>query len=310
MTETIRKVVEHSAFNKTILVLIVCAAVLVGLETSKGLMAEYGGLIHVLDAILVYLFAVEAVLKMAAHGRKFYRYFLDPWNVFDFLIVVICLLPVDGHFAAVLRLVRVLRALRLISALPNLQLLVRSLLKSLPSMVHVGLLLSLLFYIYAVMGVFLWRDNDPVHFRDISSAMLSLFRVITLEDWTDIMYIQMYGSAGYDFTPNDRAIIAGYADYHSQAKPIASALYFVSFVLLGTMVMLNLVIGVIINSMSEVTIEVKQENDAENDPNCPRQRLTSLADQLEEAADTIRRLEGEVVQLGAPPDPPRPSSDG
>jgi len=293
MTETIKKIVDHSAFNKAILALIVCAAVLVGLETSKSVMVKFGGTIHILDKILVYLFALEAVLKMAAHGKKFYRYFLDPWNVFDFLIVVVCLLPVDGHFAAVLRLVRVLRALRLISALPNLQLLVRSLLRSLPSMVHVGLLLSLLFYIYAVMGVFLWRDNDPVHFRNISSAMLSLFRVITLEDWTDIMYIQMYGSAGYDFVPYDQAIINAYPDYQSQARPIASTLYFVSFVLLGTMVMLNLVIGVIINSMSEVTIEVKQENEADHTPE--QQRLSQLASQLEEAAETIRRMESEAA---------------
>jgi len=308
MTETIRKIVDHSAFGKTILALIVCAAVLVGLETSRAVMDRFGTLIYALDSLLVYLFAVEAVLKMAAHGRRFYRYFLDPWNVFDFLIVVVCLLPIDSHFAAVLRLVRVLRALRLISVLPDLQLLVRSLLRSLPSMVHVGLLLTLLFYIYAVLGVFLWRDNDPVHFRDIGAAMLSLFRVITLEDWTDVMYIQMYGSAGYDFVPYDQAIIDEYPHYDPRGRPITAVIYFVSFVLLGTMVMLNLVIGVIINSMSEVTIEVRHENEAA-DPDCPSKRLSGLADQLEEAAETIRRLEGEVVELGARNNPPRTSTD-
>jgi len=122
------------------------------------------------------------------------------------------------------------------------------LLKSIPSMFYVGVLLLILFYIYAVMGVFLFAENDPVHFGDLALSMLSLFRVVTLEDWTDVMYIQMFGSdryAGYD------GLNSGGEPTQPGAMPIFGALYFVSFVMIGTMVMQNLFMGVITSSMDE-----------------------------------------------------------
>jgi voltage-gated sodium channel len=244
----------HSAlFQNTILVLILLAAVLVGIETYPAIVERHHDLLYTLDWIIIWLFALEAVLKMAQHKGKWYRYFTDPWNVFDFTIVVVCFLPVDAQYAAVLRLARILRALRLVSVVPQLQLIVGSLIRSLPSMFYVSILLGLMFYVYAVMGVFLWRDNDPVHFRDLPTSMLSLFRVVTLEDWTDIMYIQMWGSDRYPFSDQDRAAYAG--RFNSNASPVIGALFFVSFVLMGTMIMLNLFIGVIINSMEEAQDE-------------------------------------------------------
>ncbi len=244
--------VDSYFFQNFLLAMIVLAAILIGLETSRDLVADYGAILHTLDTVVLWIFVAEAALKIARYGRHGYRYFADPWNLFDFTIVVVCFLPVGGQYAAVLRLARVLRALRLVSAVPRLQLLVGSLLKSIPSLAYVGLLLAVLFYIYAVMGVFLFRGNDPVHFQNLSTSLLTLFRVVTLEDWTDVMYIQIYGSEAYP----------GYADFAqahlrelSVASPMFGAAYFVSFVLLGTMIMLNLFIGVIINSMEEAQAE-------------------------------------------------------
>ncbi|WP_428386256.1 ion transporter [Mucisphaera sp.] len=251
LVERIKALVESAAFSRVILFLIFAAAVIVGLETYPAVMDQYGRIIYALDWTIVWLFTLEAILKMASHGCHWHRYFRDPWNCFDFTIVVVCLLPLDGHAAAVLRLARVLRALRLISAMPKLQLLVEALLKSIPSMGYVGMLLSILFYIYAVLGVFLFRDNDPVHFGNLQLALLSLFRIVTLEDWTDIMYIQMFGSDVY-------AIDNPFATAENpQAQPIVGGLYFLSFVLVGTMIMLNLFIGVIINSMHEAQAEAE-----------------------------------------------------
>jgi voltage-gated sodium channel len=256
MTERLGKIVDSNPFQHCILTVIVLAAVLVGLETSRALEQSHGALLHALDAVILWIFVAEAVAKILRHGWRGYRYFGDPWNVFDFLIVVLCFMPVAGPYAAVLRLARVLRALRLVTAIPRLQLLVGSLLKSIPSLAYVGLLMAIMFYIYAVLGVFMFRGNDPVHFQDLSTALLTLFRVVTLEDWTDVMYIQMYGSAVYP----------GYTDFAqahlreiSRALPILGAIYFVSFVLLGTMIMLNLFIGVIINSMDEAQGEREAE---------------------------------------------------
>jgi voltage-gated sodium channel len=249
----IGRFVASKWFQNGILALILLAAALVGLETYPAVMDEYGQLIKVLDKIVLWLFVLEAALKMAQHGKHWHRYFRDPWNVFDFSIVVICFLPVNAQYAAVMRLARILRALRLVSVVPQLQLIVGSLIKSLPSMMYVSILLLLMFYVYAVMGVFLWSGNDPVHFKDLQTSMLSLFRVVTLEDWTDIMYIQMWGSDRYPFNEGDRAT---YADqFNSQARPVIGAIYFVSFVLMGTMIMLNLFIGVIIQSMEEAQDE-------------------------------------------------------
>ena len=134
-------------------------------------MERHGTLLLGLDKFILGVFIVEALLKMAAHGRQPWRYFADGWNVFDFLIVVLCLLPVGGPFAAVLRLARALRLLRLVSALPKLQLLVGALLKSLSAMGYVSLLLALLFYIYAVAGIHLFGAHDPKHFGSLRAAL-------------------------------------------------------------------------------------------------------------------------------------------
>ncbi len=234
---------------------------------------------------------MEAALKIASHGRHWTRYFRDPWNVFDFLIVVVCFLPVDAHYAQVLRLARVLRALRLISAVPKLQLLVGSLLKSLPSMCYVGLLLGVMFYVYAVIGVFLFRDNDPVHFRNLEMSILSLFRIVTLEDWTDIMYIQMFGSENYPFSEQDR----GRFEYVSTARPVVGVIYFVSFVMLGTMIMLNLFIGVIIQSMDEAQAEAehnkRQQHIAETGRISVGDEMALIQRQLKHLADDLERLQ-------------------
>ncbi len=285
-------------FQTTILVLIVIAAVLVGIETYPSVMERHGHLLHTLDKVVLWLFAIEAVLKMAQHGRHFYRYFLDPWNVFDFLIVAVCFLPVDSQYAAVLRLARIMRALRLITAVPRLQLIVGSLIKALPSMVYVSILLGLMFYVYAVMGVFLWGGNDPVHFGNLQKSMLSLFRVVTLEDWTDIMYIQMWGSDRYPFSDGDRAAYAG--QFNSQASPVIGAVYFVSFVLLGTMIMLNLFIGVIINSMEEAhdeqAAEAREKSMEETGHLSVEDELVLVEEQLKKLQQQLRliRTRGEA----------------
>jgi voltage-gated sodium channel len=169
------------------------------------------------------------------------------------MIVAVFFIPGDYHFAAVLRLARILRILRLVSVVPRLQLLVRALLKSIPSMFYVSLLLGIHFYVYAIMGVFLWSKNDPSHFSDLPTAFVTLFRIITLEDWTDIMYVNMLGS---DKVPFEQI---SSIPAEPSASPVGAAIYFISFVVFGTMIMLNLFIGVIINSMNEAQKDILKE---------------------------------------------------
>lgn len=248
-------------FQSLIIAVIILAGVVVGIETYETTSAgvrEIAHLLHFIDKIILAVFTVEVLIKVLAQGKKPWNYFKDPWNIFDFSIVVVCYLAfvlpnVDAGFVAVLRLARILRVFRLITALPKLQMLVSAMLKSIPSMLYVGILLGLLFYIYAVMGVFIFGENDPVHFNTLHKSMLSLFRVVTLEDWTDIMYINMYGC---DHTLWGYSMESGC--YSPSAKPVTAALFFVSFVLIGTMIVLNLFIGVIMSAMDEVRKEEEE----------------------------------------------------
>lgn len=288
-TQSLGKLVDSKGFSNFILGAILAAAVIVGLETSKELMASYGRIILTLDWIVLCIFIVEAIMKMARHGRHWYRYFYDPWNVFDFTIVAVCLLPLSGHYAAVLRLARVLRALRLVTSVPRLQLLVGSLLRSIPSMGYIGILLAILFYIYAVLGVFMWGENDPVHFGDLGLSLLTLFRVVTLEDWTDVMYTQMFGSDVFppENPPPD-------AEFSPQARPILGATYFVSFVLIGTMVMLNLFIGVIISSMEE---SQKEQERVVREKHIAEKGEPDLSDDLIELEHEMEAMQKRLAEL-------------
>lgn len=249
MTEFFRKIVDSKPFQYFIIGVILAAGVIVGLETYPGLMDRHGDMLHLLDHIVLYIFVVEILFKIAAKGSKPWEYFNDGWNVFDFIIVAVCFMPIGGAYIAVLRLARILRVFRLVSALPKLQVLVGALLKSIPSMSYVGILLFLLFYIYAVIGTFMFGQNDPIHFGSLQVSMMTLFKTITLEGWIDFMNIQVYGSNVY-----------GYENFQDIARvpsahPFAAPVYFVSFILLGTMIMLNLFIGVIISGMEETNKE-------------------------------------------------------
>ena len=234
-----KQIVEAKPFHHFIVAVILLAGVVAGLETSPAMIERHGPLLLGLDNFILGVFIVEALLKMAAQGRQPWRYFADGWNVFDFLIIVVCLLPVGGPFAAVLRLARALRLLRLVSALPKLQLLVGALMKSLSSMGYVSLLLALLFYIYAVAGVHLFGRTDPVHFGSLPTALLSLFRLVTLDNWADIFNLQI-----------------------AHVPAIKVALYFVTFIVFGTMIILNLFIGIIMSSMSEMHAEIGERDRA------------------------------------------------
>ena len=257
MSPTCKSIVNSKSFQRLIIFTILLAGIVVGIQTFKVFASENVVILDILDSVILGIFVIEAVIKILAEGNRPLNYFKNPWNVFDFIIVAACLLEpiihVGGDFLPVLRLARILRVLRLVSAIPKLQLLVSCLLRSLPSMFYVSILLFLLFYIYGTMAVFLYSENDPIHFRNLQTSILSLFRVVTLEDWTDIMYINMYGSDHYGYNAND---LTKWTPI-SSATPIGAALFFVSFVLIGTMIVLNLVIGVIMNSMDESNAEMK-----------------------------------------------------
>jgi voltage-gated sodium channel len=288
MVQLCRSIAESARFQNLVTIVILIAGIIVGLETSPAIIEKIGGPLHFIDKVILAIFTVEAITKIGAEGRQPWRYFRDPWNVFDFFIVAVCYMPVGGQYVAVLRLARLLRVLKLVRALPKLQVLVGALLKSIPSMGYVALLLSLLFYVYSVAGVFIFGQNDPRHFGSLPIAMVSLFRLVTGDAWTDVMYINMFGCERF-----------GYQDFtemctHNAAHPIFGAVFFISFMLLGSMVILNLFIGVIMGGMEEARAE---NEEADRMLNLQRDGAPSVEDDMNLLVDKVSELQGELMNL-------------
>ncbi|MAP11790.1 MAG: ion transporter [Gammaproteobacteria bacterium] len=259
------QIVNSQWFHWLIIGLILLTALLVGLETSDTVMAEYEPLLLWLNQAILAVFVIEAILKIIAVWPEPGKYFKEGWNLFDFTIVVFSLLPATGEFAMVARLMRLLRVVRLISAIPELRLIVTTLINSIPSMLHVVLLMSIIFYIYAVIGYHLFHDHDPTHWRTLGLALLTLFRVVTLEDWTDVMYTAM------------------------EWNPYAW-IYFVSFVVVGTFVVVNLFIAVVLNNLDEA----KQERLKELSPVPSRDELLR---EVRATQETLKRLHDRLEKL-------------
>ena len=293
VVRALKRTADSPYFNHFITAVILLAAVVVGLETYTGLVERFETSLNVANQIILWIFVAEIAVKMGAEGRRPWRYFLDPWNIFDFVIVALCFMPMDAQAVTVLRLLRLLRVLKLVKALPKLQILVGALLKSIPSMFYVTLLMLLMFYVYAVAGTFIFSANDPIHFGSLQMSMLSLFRAVTLEDWTDLMYIQMYGCADYGYD----GMMAMCTE--SVAQPAVGAGFFVSFVLVGTMVVLNLFIGVIMNGMDEAKKEAVDAAEKAAPLGSMAAELAALHEQLALAQEQLERVKAAI--------PPAPS---
>ncbi len=230
MKQTVNRMVRATWFERTIIGFILLNGIILGMETSPALVGKYGPIFDFGNQVILGIFILEALLKMFAVAPHVDRYFRDGWNVFDFSVIAFSLIPATGDFAMIARLARLLRVVRLISTIPELRLIVSTLVRSIPSMFHVMTLMGVIFYIYAITGYQLFHEHDPTHWRSLGIALLTLFRVVTLEDWTDVMYTAM--------------------DFHSW-----SWIYFVSFVVLGTFVVINLFIAVVINNLDEAKAE-------------------------------------------------------
>ena len=234
LVTSVRRVVEAPQFEYFIIGIIMANAVLLGLGTSSTLEHSYGHWFEMGNNIALGIFIVEALLKMFALAPRSHRYFRDGWNIFDFLVIVASLVPVTGEYAMITRLARLLRVVRLISTVRDLRLIVAALVRSIPSVVHVMLLMSIVVYIYAVMGYHLFHEHDPENWRSLGISVLTLFNIITLEGWTIVMFKAM------------------------EAHPWAW-LYFVSFIIAGTFVVINLFVAIIINNLEEAKAERLRE---------------------------------------------------
>lgn len=231
MIALLERLLAHRLTERFILALILVNAVVLGLETDAGIVAHWGGLLNAIDVFALGVFVVELAAKMIVQRTRFVR---DPWNLFDFAVVAIALLPTSGPLA-VLRALRVLRVLRLVTVVPSLRRVVGALLGALPGMGSIVMLLGLIFYVGAVMATKLYGADFPEWFGSVPASLYTLFQVMTLESWS-------------------MGIVRPVMEVHPH-----SWLFFVPFILATSFTALNLFIGVVVSAMqSEVDADRKQ----------------------------------------------------
>jgi voltage-gated sodium channel len=261
------RVAAHRLFQNSVIVVILANAVIMGLETAPEVMRRVGSLLLALNGLFQAIFVVEITIRLAAYWPRPLRFFREGWNVFDFLVVAVSLLPASGSFANVARLARVLRVGRLVSVAPELRLIIGTMLKSIPSMAHVILLLSVLLYIYGVLGYHLFGAADPARWGSLPAAIWSLFKILTLEGWIDIFDASGASRGGW--------------------------LFYVSFIFLAVFVVVNLFIAVVINNLDRARAEIEAQairrEPAEAGDELLLQRLDAVREELVGLEDALKQ---------------------
>lgn len=257
--------VETPRFRYTILGVIGVNSITLGLETSPTVMSVIGTQLHILDDVILAVFVAELALRIYGHGLRFFR---DPWGLFDFAIVAIALAPASEALS-VLRALRILRALRLVSGVPRLRRVVGALLGAVPGIGAVAGLLTLIFYIFAVIGTKLYSEAFPQWFGTVGESMYSLFQIMTLESWS-------------------MGIVRPVMEVHPYAWT-----FFVPFIIVSSFTVLNLFIAIIVDSMQTMH-EAERGETVEEVTEGVAKVLYAEGDML---AAEISRLREEVGEL-------------
>lgn len=231
----LRQFVQSAFFRYAVTAVIVVNAVTLGLETWDAAMVSYGGVLHAIDRIALWIFTAELSLKLIVYRARFFR---DFWNVFDFLIVGIAWVPAAGPLS-ILRALRILRVLRIISIVPQMRKVVGALLHSLPGMASIVAVLLLVYYVAAVMATQLFGEHFDDWFGSIGASMYSLFQIMTLESWS-------------------MGIVRPVMEVYPYAW-----LFFVPFIVVTSFAVLNLFIALVVNSMQSLNEETAEAIHAE-----------------------------------------------
>ena len=253
---------SNKLFELLVVTIIILSALLIGAKTYE-LSPLVMRILPILDWSITLFFIVEITVRFIGEPEK-RRFFRSGWNIFDTLIVVVSVIPIeDSELALIGRVVRIFRVLRMVSIIPELRTLLNSLLAAMPQLAYVMLMMFIIFYIYAAVGSTFFAHINERLWGDIAISMLTLFRVMTFEDWTDVMYETM------------------------TVYPL-SWTFFLSFIFLSAFAFLNMIIGIVVNVLEEEhQRQAKEDAAAAGEP--------TLADLQEE----IRRL-GELVQQRIP----------
>lgn len=283
MVATCKRIADSSRFQNFILVVILLNAITLGVQTYE-LSDRWSDLLTVLDEVFLGIFAIEIAIRIAAFGSRPQDFFKDGWNVFDFIVVGAAFAPGLRENATLLRIVRLLRVVRVVTVLPDLRILIRALLRSIPPILSLAVLTLMLMYVYGMIGWILFHEEDPGNWGDIGQSLLSTFTMLTLENWPTLL------EAGMDIHPQ-------------------SWIFFVSYVLLASFLVINILIAIIINSVEEVHKVEQEEERAERLERLDQGDTDALtvADRLTALRDAIDELELDLQSGGGLPPAQRTS---
>lgn len=258
MKATLKKIHDNKIFEWSVVTVIILSALLIGAKTYH-LPKPFVIFLNYADIAVTLFFLLEITIRFVASDDK-KNFFKSGWNIFDALIVVVSLIPIeDSEMALIGRLVRVFRVLRMVSIVPELRILINSLIKAMPQLSYVMLLMFIIFYIYGAVGSFFFNTINPVLWGDIATSMLTLFRVMTFEDWTDVMYETM------------------------TVYPLSWSFY-LSFIFFTAFAFLNMVIGIVVSVL-------EKENAAHDELMLEKseEKLSQL-DEIQKELDEIKAL--------------------
>lgn len=268
LNQRLQRIAENRLFEWTAVGVIIASALLLGAKTFE-LKPSTQTALSIIDWGITVFFVLEISLRfIAAPDKK--KFFSNGWNVFDIIIVAISLIPGGGtDQVLVARLIRVFRVLRMVSIIPELRVLLNSLIKALPQLAYVLLLMFIIFYIYAAIGTTLFETINPTLWGDIAVSLLTLFRVMTFEDWTDVMY-------------------------ETQAVYPLSWIFYLSFIFFTAFAFLNMVIGIVVNVLDKEQERAKAEADlaAGVKPDIDNHALLAEIRALREEVAELRKQQG------------------
>ena len=268
LRERAREFVERPWVTNAVLGVIIFNAVTLGLGTSDTVNAHAGGLLNVIDRVVLGIFVAELALKLFAYGLRF---FTSAWNIFDFLVVSVGLLP-DSQGLSALRGLRVVRALRLLSVVPQMRAVVQALLDALPGMGAVIVMISIVFYVFGVMATLMYGDAFDPWFGTLGRSLYSLFQIMTLESWS-----------------------MGIVRPVMKEFPFAWA-FFVPFIVITAFSVLNLFIGLLVNTMQSA-VEAEAEAEFEQLRELVKSETDVIDERVLELLQEIKALRSEVAEL-------------
>lgn len=261
--KTIKNFIEHKWFERSVIWLIIFSWIIMWLETSQVISTKFWWLLAIIDIIIISLFTLEALLKIIVYKAK---YFKNWWNLFDFTVVVISLIPTSGPFE-ILRIFRVFRLLRLITVIPSMRKIVAALLWVIPWILSVSALLMIIFYVFAILVTQLYGSAFPEWFWDLWASFYTLFQIMTLESWS--MWIVRPVMEIYPY----------------------SWIVFVTFVLIATFVMVNLVIAIVVEAMNKITKDEEEHiiDSIQTAQNVTKQDIQQLEKQIQQLTELVKQ---------------------